>query len=134
MKEYVKEFIRRGLAFCWGGPAVIAVVYGILGATGEVEYLLPFEVMKSILTVTLLAFTAAGVTVVYQIERLPLFPAVLIHGVVLYLDYLLVYLFNGWVANVGVFTAVFAASYAFIWLIIWLVTRSSTRRLNRKLQ
>ena len=133
MKQFLKEFVRRGMMFCWGGPAVLAVIYGILG-TGQVEYLLPMDVMKAILTLMVLAFIAAGVTAVYQIERLPLFPAMLIHGVALYLDYLLIYLVNGWLGNVGIFTAFFAGGYALIWLIIWLVTRRSTRSLNRKLQ
>ena len=111
MKKYVKEFLLRGLTACAGGPVVLAIIYGILGACGAVETVATLEVCKGILTITLMAFLAAGVTVVYQIEELPLFPAILIHGIVLYLDYLLIYLVNGWIAKgsapLAVFTLVF---------------------------
>lgn len=138
MKTYVKEFFFRGMLACWGGPVVLAIVYGILGASGVMDTLTPAEVCKGVLTVTLMAFTAAGVTVVYQIERLPLFPAVLIHGTVLYLDYLMIYLVNGWIAGgtapLLIFTGIFVVGYALVWLIIYCATRSSTQKLNRKLE
>lgn len=138
MKKYVKEFLFRGMLAAWGGPVVLAVIYAILGATGAVDSLTPMEVAKGILSLTVLAFTAAGITVVYKIEKLPLFPAVLLHGVVLYGDYLLMYLVNGWLADgtkpLAIFTGVFVAGYALIWLCIWTVTSRGTRMVNRKLQ
>lgn len=138
MKKYVKEFCFRGLVAAWGGPAVLAVIYAILEMAGVEDSLTPMEAAKGILSMTVLAFTAGAITVVYQIERLPLFPAVLLHGAVLYADYLMMYLFNGWLADgvkpLAVFTAVFVAGYGVIWLIIWLVTRRGTRMVNRKLQ
>lgn len=138
MKKYIGEFLKRGLAVCAGGPVVLAVVYGILGACGVIDALTPGEVCKGILTVTLMAFLAAGVTVVYQIEELALFPAVLIHGIVLYLDYLMIYLVNGWIAEglqpLLVFTAIFVAGYAIVWAIIYCITRRSTQNINRRLK
>ena len=138
MKKYIGEFIKRGLMVCAGGPLVLAVVYGILGACGVIDTLTPGEVCKGILTITLMAFLAAGVTVVYQIEELPLFPAVLIHGIALYLDYLMIYLVNGWIAGgvqpLLIFTGIFVGGYAVIWLIIYSITRRSTRDLNRRLE
>lgn len=138
MKKYVCEFCKRGLMACWGGPVVLAVIYGISGHYGVLETLTPMEVTRGILTLTLMAFTAGGITMVYQIEKLPLFPAVLLHGVVLYLDYLMMYLVNGWIADglkpLLIFTAVFAAGYAVIWAIIYGITRSNTQKLNRRLK
>lgn len=138
MKKYVKEFLMRGMVAAWGGPVVLAVIYAVLGITGAADTLTPMEAAKGILSLTVLAFTAGGITVVYQIERLPLFPALLLHGVVLYADYLLMYLLNDWLAEgikpMMIFTAVFAAGYAVIWLCIWTVTRRGTRMVNRKLQ
>lgn len=138
MKKYLSEFVKRGMMACWGGPVILAVIYGILGAAGVVETLTPAEVCKGVLTITAMAFIAGGVTVVYQIERLPLFPAVLIHGAALYLDYLMIYLVNGWIADgiapLLIFTAIFVAGYALVWLIIYSVIRSSTRKLNQQLQ
>ena len=122
---------------CWGGPVILAIIYGILEACGVLDVLTPLEVTKGILTVTLMAFIAAGVTVVYQIESLPLFPAVLIHGIALYLDYLMIYLVNGWIAaGVGpllIFTGIFAAGYAVIWLFIYCMIRQDTQKLNRQI-
>lgn len=138
MKQYVFGFLKRGLAASVGGPVVLAIVYGILGATGVITTLTPGEVCMGILTVSLLAFIAAGINVVYEIEQLPLFTAILLHGVALYLDYILIYLLNGWLkselTSVLVFTGVFILGYALIWLIIYTVTKKSTDRLNRKMQ
>ena len=121
-----------------GGPLVLAIVYGILGATGTVDALTPAEVCKGILTVTLLALTVGGMTAIYQVERLPLPAAIAIHGGVLYLAYILIYLSNGWLRSqwlpVAVFTVVFVLGYALIWLCIYLTIRSGTQRLNRKLR
>ena len=137
MKKYLISFLKRGLTFCVGGPVILAVVYGILGATGEAPTLDSMEVCRGILTVTLMAFIAAGMTVVYDNEKLPLFMAILLHGVALYLDYILVYLLNGWLASglspILVFTAVFIAGFAVVWLLIYFFTRRAANQVNRKL-
>ena len=48
---------------------------------------------------------------IYQIERLPLMVAILIHGSVLYISYLVTYLLNDWldwgVMPIVVFSAIF---------------------------
>lgn len=120
------------------GPIVLAIVYGILGSTGVIESLSPFEMTKGILTVSLLAFLAAGIQVVYEIERLPLFPAIAIHGLVLYADYILIYLVNGWLKSqivpVLIFTGIFIAGYAVIWLCIYRYTKTRTNSINLKLK
>ncbi|MBR6791110.1 MAG: DUF3021 domain-containing protein [Oscillospiraceae bacterium] len=136
--KYAKDFLHRGLLAAAGGPVILAVVYGILGASGTVTSLAPTEVCTGVLSITLMAFIAAGITTVYQIERLPLLSAILIHAGVLYLDYLIMYLLNGWIpeeaGGIGFFTVIFAGGYAAVWLCIWLGIRAKTRRLNRKLQ
>lgn len=137
MKKYWKEFVLRGLVSCGFGPIILAVIYGVLGATGVAEILTAAEVCKGILTITLMAFIASGVTTVYQIEELPLFSAILIHGIALYLDYLVIYLVNDWIADgvkpLLVFTLVFVAGYALIWLVIYIITRKGTNHVNRML-
>ena len=138
MKKHIVEFLKRGLMFSVGGPVVLAIVYGILDATGTVSALTPWEVCRGILTVSLLAFIVAGCTVLYQIERLPLFAAVLIHGTSLYLTYILIYLINGWLRNqltpILIFTGIFIAGYAIIWVTIYAVTKKNTDNLNRQLK
>lgn len=138
MKKFAKEFLLRGLLAAGGGPVVLAVVYGILGATGTVGSFSPREVCLGILTVTLLAFIAAGMTAIYQQEQLPLASAILIHGAGLYTAYILIYLINGWLKQqlipILIFTGVFIAGYAVIWGIIYAITKSKTQQLNRKLR
>lgn len=138
MNRYVKEFLFRGLTAAWGGPVILAIIYGCLGAAGTVETLSPAEVCTGVLSITLMAFIAGGITMIYQLERLPLLSAILIHAGVLYLDYLIMYLLNGWIpedpGGIGIFSAIFAAGYAAVWLCIWLGIRVKTKRLNQKLR
>ncbi len=138
MKKYVLEFIKRGLMAASGGPLILGIVYGIIGVTGEVASFAPSEVSMGILTVTLMAFIAAGITVVYQMEQLPLVSAIAIHAGGLYLDYLVMYLLNSWIprdlAGIGIFTAIFAVGFALIWVGIYFSVKTKTDRINRKLR
>ena len=134
MKSFWKDFVFRGLIACAGGPIVLAIIYGILGATGEVTSLTPQEVCLGILTITLLAFTVAGMTAIYQVEKLPLASAILIHGGVLYATYLLIYLINGWLQKdlvpILVFTGIFLLVYLLIWVIIYSVEKAKIKKIN----
>ena len=138
MKKFWKAFFLRGLLCAAGGPVVLAIIYGILGATGAAETLSPKEVCTGILTITLLAFTAAGMTAIYQMEQLPLPTMILLHGGALYIAYILTYLLNGWLANqrqsILIFTSIFVAGYAVIWLIIYNVEKVKARKLNKILK
>lgn len=134
MKSFWKDFLFRGMIACAGGPIVLAIIYGIIGATGEVTSLTPQEVCLGILTITLLAFTVAGMTAIYQVEKLPLASAILIHGGVLYATYLLIYLINGWLQKdlipFLVFTGIFLLVYLLIWVIIYSVEKAKIRKIN----
>ena len=138
MKKFLKEFLLRGLICAAGGPLVLAIIYGILGAADAVESLSPAEVSTGILTITLLAFIAAGMTAIYQMEQLPLSIMILIHGGALYIAYILTYLINGWLQNslvpILIFTRIFVAGYALIWLIIYFVERAKADKLNKLLK
>lgn len=137
MKKFWKEFILRGFVACGFGPIILAIIYGVLGATGAAQTLTPAEVCKGILTIALMAFIAGGVTAVYQMEELPLFLAILIHGIALYLDYLMLYLVNGWIAEgvkpLLIFTGIFILGYAITWAIIYAIIRKDARNINRHL-
>ena len=137
MKKFWKEFLFRGLLFAWGGPVILALIYGVLGAAGTVESFSPREVCMGILSITLLAFTAAGMTAVYRMEQLPLPMKILLHGGALYIAYILTYLLNGWLQNalvpILVFTGIFAAGYALVWLVIYLVEKARADKLNKLL-
>ena len=138
MKKFLKEFLFRGLICAAGGPVVLAIIYGILGAVGVAESLTPREVCLGIVTVMILAFVVAGSGVVYTIERLPTPTAALLHGAILYATYLLIYLINGWLLSqwksVLIFTGCFMAGYALVWLIIYLCIRAKTKKLNQLLE
>ena len=137
MKAFLKEFTMRGLMVSAGGPMVLAIIYGILGATGTITHLTPGEVCMGILTIEVMAFIAAGMTAIYQVEQLPLMTAILLHAGVLYLDYLLMYLLNRWIPgdliSIGIFTAVFSFGFALIWMCIYLTTKVRTKRLNQQI-
>ena len=138
MKKFWKEFLLRGLICASGGPVVLAIIYGILGATGAAEAFSPRDVCLGIVTITLLAFIAAGMTAIYQMEQLPLPIMILLHCGALYIAYILTYLINGWLQNslipILVFTGIFIAGYTLIWLIIYFVERHKTEKLNKMLK
>jgi len=137
MKKFFIEFLKRGLIASSGGPIVMSIIYFILWKTGVVTSISADKVVLGILTSTLLAFIVAGVSAIYQIDKLPTFPAALIHGIVLYATYITIYLINGWLKSqilpIIVFTGFFIVGYALIWLIVYLSTRASTRKLNLKI-
>ena len=138
MKRFWKEFLFRGLICASGGPIVLAIIYGILGASGAVESFSPREVCIGIVSITLMAFIAAGMTAIYQMEQLPLPIMILLHGGALYLVYILTYLINGWLQDslipVLVFTGIFVAGYAFIWLIVYCIEKNKTKKINKLLK
>ena len=138
MKKFWKDFLFRGLICASGGPVVLAIIYGILGATGTVEAFSPAEVCTGILTITLLAFIAAGMTAIYQIEQLPLPIMILLHGGALYIAYILTYLLNGWLQRslipIAIFTGIFIGGYAIIWFVVYYVEKMKTDKLNKLLK
>ena len=120
------------------GPVVLAVLYLILGRLGRLETLTVSQACTGIFSLSGLAFLAGGINALYQVERLPLMGAIALHSGVLYLDYIGIYLINGWLKSqfipILIFTGIFLAGYAVIWLCIWLVTKKSTAALNTKLK
>lgn len=137
MKSFWKEFVLRGLMIAAGGPIVLAIVYGILGTAGVIETLTPKEVCTGIFSITVMVFIAAGITAVYQTERIALPYAIVIHGAVLYFDYLLMYLLNDWIPKnftaLGIFTAIFVAGFGIIWILIYKITQANAAALSKKI-
>ena len=134
MKKIVLEFFRRGLIASGFGPIVLAILYLILKQQALVEILAVNEVCIGIFSLYALAFVAGGMNVVYQIERLPLMVAILIHGGVLYITYLGTYLLNSWlewgVIPILVFSGIFIAGYLAIWAIIYSIIKKRTEKIN----
>ena len=138
MKKYIMDFFRRGCMASGIGPIVLAVLYLILHYQGAVDTLTVEQTCMGIFSLTTLAFIAGGLNVVYQIERLPLMAAILIHGVVLYISYLVTYLLNNWIewgtAPLLVFTVIFIVGYIVIWTVIYFVIKRNTEKLNKILK
>ena len=138
MKRFLSDFMRRGM-MAWGfGPLVLAVLYWILHTQGVVDTLTVEQVCTGILSVTILAFLAGGLNALYQIEKLPLMVAMLIHGGVLYAAYLVTYLVNSWLEGgiipILVFTCIFVAGYFLIWAVIYTLVKRNTVRVNAVLK
>ena len=138
MKKFVLEFLRRGFIAAGIGPIVLAIVYLILQQSADVSALTVHEVCIGILSLTTLAFIAGGMNAIYQVERLPLMTAILIHGGVLYIGYLGTYLLNDWlgfgIIPIIVFTAIFVVGYIVIWAIIYSIIKRNTAKLNEMLK
>lgn len=138
MKQYSLEFLRRGLVACGFGPVVLAILYLILQKSAGLETLTVNEVCTGIFSLTALAFIAGGLNALYQLERLPLMAAILIHGCVLYLGYLVTYLVNYWLefgtTPILVFSGIFVVGYLAIWAIIYCIIKRRTARLNEMLK
>ena len=134
MKSYIKDFFRRGLTAMGFGPLVLAVLFLILRRHGQLEDLTVEQICLGIFSLTALAFIAGGMNAIYQVERLPLMVAILIHGLVLYVSYLITYLINGWLAwcmvPVLVFTGIFLVGYVLIWVVIYSIIKNRTARIN----
>ena len=135
MKGNVKNFFIRGAMFAWGGPVILAIVWAALKAAGVVTEITVNEVVLGIITTTVMAFIAAGVSVVYQIENMPKAFARLIQMSVLYIDYLGFYLLNGWIPinKIWLFTLIFVAIFAVIWFSIYIPTKLKVKKMNQML-
>ena len=138
MKKFVLEFLRRGFIASGIGPIVLAIVYLIMKQSAAIDTLTVNQVCVGIFSLTALAFIAGGMNAIYQVERLPLMTAILIHGGVLYIGYLGTYLLNDWldfgVIPVIVFSAIFVVGYIVIWAIIYSIIRRNTAKLNEMLK
>ena len=138
MKKTVLGFLRRGVISCGLGPMVLAILYLIMQKQGAGDTLTVHQVCTGIFSLSGLAFIAGGMNVIYQIERLPLMVAILIHGSVLYVSYLATYLINGWlewgIMPILVFSGIFILGYLIIWAVIYAIIKRNTDKLNEGLK
>lgn len=137
MKSFVKEFLKRGAMFSVLGPIILAIVYIFLNAYGVVSGISVSKLVTEIITSAVMAFVAAGISAVNTIDKLQKPMAALIQGSVLFIDYISVYLLNGWMPftaqAIGLFTGIFVVGFTLIWVIIYLAVRRSISNLNTEL-
>lgn len=135
MKKFWLEFIKRGTLFAWAGPTIVCIVWACLKVAGVIEMLDVNTVVLGIMSSMLMAFVVAGISVIHEMEQIPKGMAALIQMSVIYIDYLAIYLINGWMPlnAVGFFTIGFLACFAIIWGIIYLTIRKSVNKLNSQI-
>ena len=138
MKNFVRDFLRRGLTACGFGPIILAVLYIILESQLGIQNLTVTQVSAGIFSLSALAFMAGGMNAIYKVEHLPLMLAILIHGAVLYVGYLCTYLLNGWLElsslPILIFSCIFVVGYLVIWVVIYWIIKRNTRKVNEILK
>ena len=137
MKKFWFSFLKRGALFASLGPVILAIVYIFLHANGVVESISVTKMITEILSSTVMAFIAAGISAVYAVEKMQIGMAGLIQGSVLFLDYIFFYLANGWLPfrweAIAIFTAIFVAIFAMIWVSVYLSIRHNIKKMNEQL-
>ena len=138
MNQYVKAFLHRGLIFGGFGPIILGIIYAILDKTLADFALSGGQLLLGILSVYILAFVQAGVSVFNQIDHWSVPKSLLWHFGVLFVTYLGCYLLNDWIPFhrnvVLIFSGIFVAGYLVIWLTVYISTKLVSKKLNAKLQ
>ena len=134
MKKFILDFMLRGLVACGFGPAGLAIIYFALYKSGAAETLPIPEICVGILSISALAFICGGMTAIYQTEKLHIITAIMLHGGVLYVAYLVTYLINNWLEDglipFLVFSGIFVVVYAIIWVMIYAINRKRIAKIN----
>ena len=138
MKKRIKKFCLRGLLFGGIGPLIYGIVMLILYFCNLDTLSNGLMIFKGILSTYLIGFICAGTSIVWEEEKLGIGFAILIHGSILYLSYLMMYLVNNWIPknpiSVLIFSVVFILTYLIIWLIIYLTEKNRAKKLNNHLK
>lgn len=136
MKKSIKEFLKRGLMCCWGGPLILSIVWLCISGNNISNEINLYDASISIITVTILAFVVAGISAIYQIENIPIVMAGLIQFIVIYFAYLIVYLINGWLDTsiIWIYTLIFVLTFIVIWIIIYNFVKRNVNKINSHIQ
>ena len=116
------------------GPIVYGIVMFILHLCNVDTSSNGLVMFKGIISTAMMAFIIAGTSVIWKQEEIQISKKILIHFLVLYSLYLLVYLLNDWIQKdlkvIGIFTLVFVLGYILTWLVIYLVEKNRAKKLN----
>ena len=138
MKSKIENFCLRGLIFSGFGPVIYALVMFILFLC-KVDIILDGKtVFLNVISTYLLAFICAGISIIWKEERLGLSLQIMIHGLSLYICYLIVYLVNNWIPRniviLLIFTLCFFLTYSIICLIVFIIEKKRAKILNSYLK
>ena len=138
MKRRIKNFCFRGLFFSGFGPLVYALVMFILFLFNVDTSLDGKTVFLNVISTYLLAFICAGISIVWQEEKIGLSLQIMIHGLSLYICYLIIYIVNNWIPRnpliLLIFTGCFFLIYSLICLIIFMLGKKRAKKLNSYLK
>ena len=134
MKNRIKKFLSRGAFFGGFGPLIYGFVMLFLYIEKIADPISGLDLFKGIFSTYILAFIVAGVSIIWEEEKIGLGYAVLIHGTILYLCYLGIYLINGWVKDellpLLVFSVVFIIGYLLIFVTVYIISKYKAKKLN----
>ena len=135
MKKFVKDFALRGMIAAGFGPLILVSIYLGLQLSGII--IPTSQVNLNIISSLILAFIAGGISAIFNVEKISLGVATLIDAIVIYLDYLIIYLINNWIKAqfipLLIFTFVYIIGYLIIWAIIYHKVKSQVSSINQKL-
>ena len=115
MKSKIKSFCFRGMIFGGLGPIVYSLVMFILFLSKVNTALDGKTIFLNVVSTYLLAFICAGISIIWKEERLGLSLQILIHGLSLYICYLIVYLINNWIPKDLVILLIFTLCFFLIY-------------------
>lgn len=137
MKKFIKDFALRGMLAAGFGPLILVTIYLGLQLSKTVTNLSVAQVNLNIISSLILAFIAGGISAIFRVERISIGTATLIDAVVIYFDYLVIYLINDWIKAqtipLIIFTIIYIVGYLIIWLIIYHQVKTQVKTINQKL-
>ena len=137
MKKFVKDFTLRGMIAAGFGPLILVSIYLGLQLSGIIISIPTSQVNLNIISSLILAFIAGGISAIFNVEKISLGVATLIDAIVIYLDYLIIYLINNWIKvqfiPLLIFTFFYIIGYLIIWAIIYHKVKSQVSSINQKL-
>lgn len=133
MKKFIKDFALRGMIAAGLGPLILVTIYLGLQLSKTVTNLSVAQVNLNIISSLILAFIAGGISAIFRVERISIGTATLIDAVVIYFDYLVIYLINDWIKAQVIPLIIFKIIYIVGYLIIWLIIYHQVKNINQKL-
>lgn len=137
MRNPVKEFFKRGMAFGGFGPVILAIIYLILSKTVKGFTVSGTEAFSAVISTYLLAFLQAGASIFNQMENWPIMKSLLCHFSLIYVAYAGCYLINSWIPfdiNIFlIFTAIFVVVYLIIWIVVFFLVKAVSKKMNKGL-
>ena len=137
MKNFIKDFALRGMITAGFGPLILVSIYLGLQLSHVITSIPVTQANLYIVSSLILAFIAGGISAIFNVEQISLGVVTLIDAIVIYFDYLVIYLINNWIKAqfipLLIFTIIYIIGYLIIWTIIHRKVKSQVNQINQKL-